>query len=160
MAQWPLEREPLPSCAILQRTARRQSCNQRRSITRHDQITITFRSSKRGRPRILTDKCEAMISGFHAFPGEAEPSVLAKVNGSVRQYFSPVRTRRSAGPRIQNSILDWNRVPSKDQRLSGHERSPQKRRPPSFVSQSQALLCQHQVNVTQIDISISDRRET
>lgn len=45
------------------------------------------------------------------------------------------------------------------EKLSGHERSPQKRSPPSFVSQSQALLCQCLVNVTQIDISISDRRE-
>lgn len=115
MAQWPLEREPLPSYAVLQRTARRQSPNQCRSFTKYGQTTSTLRSSKRGIPRILTDKCEAMISGFHAFPGEAEPSVLAKVNGSVRQYFSPVCTRRSAGPCIHNSILDLNRVLSKDQ---------------------------------------------
>jgi hypothetical protein len=29
------------------------------------------------------------------------------------------------------------------EKLSGHERSPQKRRPPKLVSQSQALLCQY-----------------
>jgi hypothetical protein len=46
------------------------------------------------------------------------------------------------------------------EKLSGHERSPPKRSPPKLASQSQALLCHYLVNVTQIDISISDRRET
>jgi hypothetical protein len=49
------------------------------------------------------------------------------------------------------------------EKLFGHERSPPsgdggdgRRR----TSQSRALLCQELVNVTQIDISISDLRET
>jgi hypothetical protein len=64
-----------------------------------------------------------MISGFRAFPEEAELSVSAKSQWlSVRQYYSQVCTRRGAGPRIRDSMLDWNRVPSKDQRLLSHER--------------------------------------
>ena len=46
------------------------------------------------------------------------------------------------------------------EKLFGRGRSPLEWRALNLNSQSQALLCQVLVNVTQIDISISDRRET
>jgi hypothetical protein len=46
------------------------------------------------------------------------------------------------------------------EKLVGHERSPPSGDGRHRTSQSRALLCQEPVNVTQIDISISDLRET